>query len=97
MKRRNKVLTLKQWIQKFENILINTRNEHDKALENLLYARDGIKTGKPGGFDWAGYLANAENNYAYYKQQLDLHAYWAKTAERSYRGYVQSESEYNPR
>jgi hypothetical protein len=42
-------------------------------------------------------LATAESNFNYYKQQLDLHKYWVKTAERSYPGYVRMEKEYNPR
>ena len=97
MKTSKKILTLKQWIKRFETILSNTQYEYDRAHENLLYAQDGIKRGKPDNFDWAGYLATAENNFNYYKQQLDLHKYWASTSERSYAGYVRMEKEYKPR
>jgi len=97
MKTTKKILTLKQWIKRFDAILANTQSEFDKAYENFLYAQDGIKSGKPADFDWAGYLATAESNFNYYKQQLDLHKYWVKTAERSYPGYVRMEKEYNPR
>jgi ADP-heptose:LPS heptosyltransferase len=92
-----KILTLAQWVQKWKNARYDVSMDLDNAYNNLCYAREGIKTGKPDGFDWVGYLANAEQNYEYYKQQMAEADYAVNTAEKSYPRYVSWETEYNPR
>ena len=92
MPNKNKIMTLAQYIAKYDDILSERQNDYDDAFDNLLYAREGIKTGKPDGFDWPGYLKTAENNYEYYNGKLSEARYWRKACEKSYPNYVRMET-----
>jgi hypothetical protein len=92
MKTKNKIKTLEQYIKQYDDILYARQNDYDDAFNNLLYAREGIKTGKPDNFDWAGYLKNAENNYEYYSGKLAEAKYWRKSCEKAYPNYVRIET-----
>ena len=95
MKTKNKIMTLEQFIAQFADKAYEIQLDYDDAFNNLLYAREGIKTGKPDGFDWAGYLKTAENNYEYFKSKLELANYQARRAEKSYPRYVELETKLN--
>jgi hypothetical protein len=91
------LLTLDQWVIKFKNARYDISMKLDNAFNTLVYARDGIKKNKPDGFDWAEFLAVAENNYAFYKHKLEQAEYNVKDAAKSYAFYVSWETEYIPR
>ena len=47
MKTKNKIMTLEQFIAQFADKAYEIQLDYDDAFNNLLYAREGIKTGKP--------------------------------------------------
>ena len=95
MKTKTKIMTLEQFIAQFVDKAYEIQLDYDEAFNNLLYAREGFKIGKPDGFDWAGCLKSAENNYNYFKGKLELARYQARAAEKSYPRYVELETKLN--
>jgi hypothetical protein len=85
---KRKILTLTEFVKDTRAKMLHYQCEYDNELNNLAYACDGIKSGKPDDFDWVAYLMNAKHNLCVVSQQLDDAIYNYRKTVDAYEEYV---------